>query len=333
MTGRTVALAVAPGALHPWDLYELGVVASIFGTPQPDLSDSWYELKVCAVTPEQHAQPIGFGTYLRAEHGLADLLAADTVIVPSVAHDFVTAEREIPPELVDALAAAHRRGARMVALCDGIFALAAAGILDGRRATVHWEHAEVLSRRYPDIEVNESVLYVDDGDVLTSAGMAAALDLCLHLVRRDFGAVIANRLARRMVIPPHRSGGQAQFVELSIPPRADDGIGPVLQWAIANLDQPLTVDTLAAKANMSPRTFFRHVQQATGATPMQWLLGQRLSHAQSLLESSDFGIDRISSMSGLGTAANLRRHFAGVIGVSPAEYRRTFERREPLHPG
>ncbi|MET8775579.1 helix-turn-helix domain-containing protein [Nocardia sp. NPDC004654] len=330
MTGRTVAMAIAPGALHPWDLYELGVVASIFGTPQPDLADPWYELKVCAVAPDQQTQPIGFGAFLRAEHGFDDLLTADTVIVPSVAHECVTAERELPPELLEALAAAHRRGARMVALCDGTFALAAAGLLDGRRVTAHWAHAEMLAKRFPNIEVDDSVLYVDDGDVLTSAGMTAAVDLCLHLVRRDLGAEVANQLARRMVIPPHRSGGQAQYVDRNVPARAADDLGVVLQWAVEHLDEPLTVDTLAAKANMSPRTFHRRLHRSTGATPMQWLLNQRLAHAQSLLETTDFNIERISRLSGLGTATNLRRHFASVVGVTPAEYRRTFARREPI---
>ncbi|MEV0293369.1 helix-turn-helix domain-containing protein [Nocardia sp. NPDC050710] len=331
MSGLTVAMAVAPGALHPWDLYELGVVASIFGAPQLDLADPWYELRVCSVAARSEVQPIGFGAFLRAEHGLTELLAADTVIVPSVAHDCVTGERELPPELLEALTEAHRRGARMVALCDGTFALAAAGILDGRRVTAHWGHAAVLAERYPGIEVDDSVLYVDDGDVLTSAGMTAALDLCLHLVRRDLGPAVANALARRMVIPPHRSGGQAQYIDRAVPARTADDLGPVLEWAIANLDQPLTVDALAARANMSPRTLHRRLHQSTGATPMQWLLGQRLAHAQSLLESTDFGIERISRMSGLGTATNLRRHFASVVGVSPAEYRRTFQRAEP-HP-
>ncbi|WP_406270690.1 helix-turn-helix domain-containing protein [Nocardia sp. NBC_00881] len=333
MTGRTVAMALAPGALHPWDLYELGVVASIFGTPQPDLADPWYDFRVCSVTSATDAQPMGFGAFLRPEYGLAELLEADTVIVPSVAQDCVTAERELPRELLDALVEAHRRGARIVALCDGTFALAAAGILHGRRVTAHWEHAPLLAKRYPSIEVDGSVLYVDDDDILTSAGMTAALDLCLHLVRRDLGAVVANGLARRMVIPPHRSGGQAQFVDLTIPARTEDDLGPVLQWAIAHLDEPLTVETLAAKANMSQRTFHRRLQQSTGVTPMQWLLGQRLAHAQSLLESTDYGIERISRMSGLGTATNLRRHFSGVIGVTPAEYRRTFQRRSPAGSG
>ncbi|WP_280483794.1 helix-turn-helix domain-containing protein [Nocardia farcinica] len=332
MTGRTVAMAIAPGALHPWDLYELGVVAAIFGTPQPDLADSWYTLRVCAVAPDQGEQSIGFGAFLRPEHGLAELLAADTVIVPSVAAHCRTGERALPAELLDALVAAHRRGARLVALCDGVFALAAAGILTGRRVTVHWEHAGLLARRHPDLVVDDSVLYLDDGDVLTSAGMTAALDLCLHLVRRDLGATVANRLARRMVIPPHRSGGQAQYVDRAVPADPRDDLGPVLQWAAAHLDQPLTVDLLAARANMSTRTFHRRLQRAGGVTPKQWLLNQRLAYARSLLESTDLTVEAVARMAGLGTATNLRRHFTTALGVTPADYRRTFARREPGTP-
>ncbi|WP_040833703.1 helix-turn-helix domain-containing protein [Nocardia brevicatena] len=331
MSAHTVALAVSSGQLHPWDLYELGVVVSIFGTPQPDLSETWYDLKVCSVRSRPRTQELGFGTFLRAEYGRDALLSADTVIVPSVAHNYLTADHDLPAELLEALAAAHAGGARMVALCDGIFALAAAGVLAGRRVTAHWEHAAALAARFPDITVDDSLLCLDDGDVLTSAGMTAAVDLCLHLVRCDLGATVANRLARRMVIPPHRSGGQAQFVERAVPARPEDDLGPVLQWALAHLDRPITVDTLAARANMSARTLHRRLQQTVGLTPMQWLLNQRIAHAQSLLEETDFGVDRIARMSGLGTATNLRRHFATVVGVAPAEYRRTFRRRES-HP-
>ncbi|WP_328391042.1 helix-turn-helix domain-containing protein [Nocardia sp. NBC_00416] len=331
MTAHTVALAVSPGYLHPWDLYELGVAVSIFGTAQPDLADNWYTLQVCSVTAEPRTHEMGFGTFLRAEHGRAELLAADTVIVPSVAHDHVATGHPIPAELVEVLAAAHAGGARMVGLCDGIFALAAAGILTGRRVAAHWEHAAAIAERYPGVVVDDSVLYVDDGDVLTSAGMTAAVDLCLHLVRNDLGATVANRLARRMVIPPHRSGGQAQFVELAVPARGEDDLGQVLQWATANLEQPLTVEVLATEAKMSPRTLHRRMRETTGVTPMRWLLNQRLAHAQSLLESTDLGIERIAERTGLGTATNLRRHFGAIIGVTPAEYRRTFRVHEP-HP-
>ncbi|CAM4459952.1 helix-turn-helix domain-containing protein [Nocardia ninae] len=328
MTGHVVAIAVTPGALHPWDLYELGVIAAIFGTPHPDLAEPWYELRVCSVLPAAAESAIGGGAYLRAEYGPDELLRADTVFVPSIAYDCVTGDRPVPPELLDGLRAAHRGGARMVALCNGMFALAAAGLLDGRRVTAHWEHAPILARRHPAVQVDGTALYVDDGDILTSGGMTAAVDLSLHLVRRDFGAAVANRLARRLVTPPRRSGDQAQFVDLSVQARAEADLGPALEWAIAHLDQPLTVEALAARATMSPRTFHRRMRQSIGVTPKQWLLTQRLARAQALLESTDFGIERIGRLSGLGTAANLRRHFATVVGVTPAEYRRTFEQRE-----
>ncbi|GIG63984.1 AraC family transcriptional regulator [Phytomonospora endophytica] len=315
------------GDLLPWDLYEYGIVSSVFGMPQPDLADPWYELKFCAATRRVRLFGHGFG--LAPAYGLDDLVNADTVIVPSVPEACVTGVTDVAPDVTDALRAAHDRGARMVALCDGAFALAAAGILDGRRATVHWEHTALLRRRHPEVVVDDSVLYVDEGDVLTGAGMTAGLDLCLHVIRRDLGARIANRLARRMVIPPHRAGGQAQFIELSVPVGDDDGLGPVLDWANANLDRPLTVDDLAKRANLSPRTFFRRLHAAAGTTPLQWLLHQRLAYAQSLLESTNLPVDAVARMCGVGTAANLRRHFSLHIGVSPAEYRRTFKLANP----
>ncbi|WP_069163647.1 helix-turn-helix domain-containing protein [Nocardia altamirensis] len=327
MTGHVVAIAVTPGALHPWDIYELGVIAAIFGTPYPNLADPWYELRVCSTQPDAAESAVGGGVYLRADYGPDELRSADTVFVPSIAYDCVTGDRPVPQELLDALVDAHGHGARMVALCNGAFALAAAQLLNGRKVATYWEHAAILARRYPAVEVDRSALYVDDGDILTSAGMTTAIDLSLHLVRSDFGAAVANRLARRLVTPPHRTGGQAQFVDLSAEAKAETDLGPVLAWATANLDQPLTVDLLAARANMSPRTFHRRLHQSIGQTPKQWLLSRRLAHAQSLLESTDFGIERISRLCGLGTATNLRRHFAAVVGVTPAEYRRTFERR------
>ncbi|MEV0644513.1 helix-turn-helix domain-containing protein [Phytomonospora sp. NPDC050363] len=332
MTLGTVAMAIlGDDDLLPWDLYEYGIVASIFGSPQPDLADPWYDLKFCAASPRE--REFGHGFALTPAHGLDDLVAADTVIVPSVPQACVTGVVDVAPELVEALRAAHARGARMVGLCDGAFALAAAGILDGRRATVHWEHTAKLRQRHPEVVIDDSVLYVDEGDVLTGAGMTAGLDLCLHVVRRDLGARIANRLARRMVIPPHRAGGQAQFIELSMPVADDDGLGSVLDWASANLDRPLTVDDLAKRANMSPRTFFRRLHESAGTTPLQWLLHQRLAYAQSLLESSKLSVDAVARMCGLGTAANLRRHFSLQIGVSPAEYRRTFQLGPGADPG
>ncbi|MFC5884314.1 helix-turn-helix domain-containing protein [Kitasatospora sp. CM 4170] len=309
------------------------MACAVFGIPQPDLADRWYRLRLCAETPDAAPPPRppgGFGFSLRAEYGWDALAGADTVIVTSVPDACVTGEREVPPALVAELRRAQRAGARMVSLCTGAFALAAAGILDGRRATAHWSHTADLARRHPAVTVDDSVLYVDDGTVLTSAGVAAGLDLCLHIVRTDLGAHVANQLARRLVVPAHRPGGQAQFVDLSVPVADDDGLAPVLQWATENLERPLTVDDLARRARMSPRTFFRRLQAATGTTPLQWLLNQRLARAQSLLEATDLPVEQIGERSGLGSATNLRRHFTARVGVSPTDYRRAFAARASL---
>uniref|UniRef100_UPI00034D6FD0 helix-turn-helix domain-containing protein n=1 Tax=Nocardiopsis potens TaxID=1246458 RepID=UPI00034D6FD0 len=263
---------------------------------------------------------------MRTPYGLDGLEGADTVVVASVPDACVEEDAPVPADLVAAVRRAHRAGARMVSLCTGAFALAAAGLLDGRRATAHWMHTGLLARRFPEVRVDGSVLYVDDGDVLTSAGLTAGLDLCLHLVRRDLGAHVADQLARRMVVPAHRPGGQAQFVDLSVPASDDEGLAPVLEWAREHLDRPLTVADLARRAAMSPRTFYRRLQAATGAAPLQWLLDQRLARAQSLLEATDLPVDRIGELSGLGTANNLRHHFTKRVGVAPGEYRRAFPR-------
>ncbi|WP_010040465.1 helix-turn-helix domain-containing protein [Streptomyces chartreusis] len=306
-----------------WDLYELSIPCTVFGKPQPDLADPWYDLRLCGTGAEPAAGD-GHGLSLRTRYGLDDLVGADTVIVPSVPDPCVEEGRPLPRELIAALRRAHDAGARMVSLCTGAFALAEAGLLDGRRATAHWMHTPQLAARYPKVHVDASVLYVDDGDVLTSAGLTAGLDLCLHLVRRDLGAHVANQLARRMVVPAHRPGGQAQFIELPVPAGDDDGLAPVLAWARAHLDRPLTVADLARRAAMSPRTFYRRLQAATGTTPLQWLLDQRLGRARSLLESTDLPIEKVGELSGLGTANNLRHHFLKHLGVSPGDYRRAF---------
>ncbi len=328
MSAGSVAVVVTEEIDVPsWDLYELSIPCTVFGKPQPDLADPWYDLRLCGTREPGHAPGApanGAVLSLRTRHGLADLAGADTVIVPSVPDACVDEGRPLDPELIAALRLAHDAGARMVSLCTGAFALAEAGILDGRRAAAHWMHTAQLADRYPKVRVDDSVLYVDDGDVLTSAGLTAGLDLCLHLVRRDLGGHVANQLARRMVVPAHRPGGQAQFIDQPMPATDDRGLAPVLDWARARLDQPLTVEDLARQAAMSPRTLYRRLQAATGATPLQWLLDQRLRRAQSLLESTDLPVSRIGELSGLGTANNLRHHFVKQIGVSPSDYRRAF---------
>ncbi|MGA4802177.1 helix-turn-helix domain-containing protein [Streptomyces lavendulocolor] len=322
----TVAVAVLQNdGISPWEMYELTIACTVFGIPQPDLTDPWYELRLCGTgTPAT-----GPGFSLRTEHGLDALVGAGTVIVPSVPDAVVEEGEEVPAELVEALRAAAASGARMVSLCTGAFALAAAGLLDGRRATAHWQHTAELAARHPAVTVDDSVLYTDEGTVLTSAGATAALDLCLHLVRRDLGARIAGQVARRLVVPAHRAGGQAQFIEAPLPPGDDDSLGPVLQWATEHLAEPLTVEDLARRARMSPRTFHRRLHESTGTTPLQWLLQQRIARAQTLLESTDLPVERIGAGSGLGTAANLRRHFTRTVGVSPTDYRRAFRAVRP----
>jgi transcriptional regulator GlxA family with amidase domain len=328
MNPGSVAVVVSGDVGVPsWDLYELSIPCTVFGKPQPDLAEPWYDLLLCGTgDPGHDGSPAATGLSVRTPYGLDDLVGADTVIVPSVPDACVEEGRPLPPELIAALRRAYDAGARMVSLCTGAFALAEAGLLDGRRATAHWMHTAQLAARYPKIQVDDSVLYVDDGDVLTSAGLTAGLDLCLHLVRRDLGAHVANQLARRMVVPAHRPGGQAQFIDLSVPAADEGSLGPVLDWARDRLHEPLTVQELAQRAAMSTRTFHRRLQAATGTTPHQWLLHQRLARAQSLLESTNLPVEKVGELSGLGTANNLRHHFLKQVGVSPSDYRRAFTR-------
>jgi transcriptional regulator GlxA family with amidase domain len=239
---------------------------------------------------------------------------------------------EPPAELVDAVRAAHDAGARIVSLCTGAFVLAAAGLLDGRRATTHWIHAATLAARYPKVRVDPDVLYVDEGDVLTSAGKVAGIDLCLHLVRLDHGAAVANALARRLVMPPHRDGGQAQYTTPPASAAQDHALSDLLPWVTARLHMPLTVVDLARRVGMSTRTLTRHFNAVTGTTPLQWLLTQRIYQAQELLETTSQSIEQIAARTGMGSAATLRRHFNRAVGVPPDTYRRTF-RTEPKPDG
>lgn len=314
---HVVATAVTAGM----PIFELAVPAEVFGTVRRDLVDPWYELRLCAVEsgPTRVAAGFQVDTPYRAE----DLVTADTVIIPACANVHDTP----PPALVEAVREARARGARIAAICSGAFVLAAAGLLDGRRATTHWMHAAELARRYPAVTVDPDVLYAEDGGIFTSAGTAAGLDLCLELVRRDHGAAVANALARRLVIPPHRDGGQAQYVETPGPAPGGDGLATVLDWALGHLDQPLTIADLARTAHVSPRTLARRFDAALGMSPLQWLLTQRIRRAQQLLEASDEPVERIAALAGFGGPANLRRHFTRAVGVSPAIYRRTF--RQP----
>jgi AraC family transcriptional regulator, transcriptional activator FtrA len=315
---RSVAVAM----IDDMPLFELAIACEVFGPKRTDLADPWYDLRLCAANPDGTRSEFGF--LQRADHDLADLAAADTVIVPALPYACVQSGLPIPPALIAAVRAAAGAGARIVSLCTGSFVLAAAGLLDGRRAATHWMYAATLAMLHPSVQVDASVLYVDDGDVLTSAGRSAGIDLCLHVVRSDLGAQVANQVARRMVLHAHRSGGQSQYVSVPIPETDDAGLGPLLHWAAEHLGQPLTVDILARRAGLSARTFVRRFHDATATTPLQWLLTQRVIYARNLLESTDLPVEQISERSGLGSAANLRRRFSVQLGVTPTQYRRAF---------
>jgi transcriptional regulator GlxA family with amidase domain len=318
MGTHTVAVAVTEGA----PIFEISIPVEVFGRIRPGMPELGYDVRVC--NPE--SGPVYSGGGFTALNGdtYATLAEADTVIVPAVSD--VTAEP--PADLVEAVRAAHANGARVASLCSGAFVLAAAGLLDGRRATTHWLYADEFRGRFPAVELDPAVLYIDHGDVLTSAGTTAGIDLCLAMVAADHGADLANTLARRLVAPTHRSGGQAQYVETPAPPReaGRDGLGSLLDWMRTHLAESLTVADLARQANVAERTLIRRFHTAVGTTPGKWLTEQRVLHARRLLETTDLPVERVASAAGLGGAANLRHHFTEVVGVAPSDYRRAFRR-------
>ncbi|GIG22952.1 AraC family transcriptional regulator [Cellulomonas chitinilytica] len=295
---------------------EVGMPFQIF-TGHGDLG---YTLTLCSERPGP--VPTTGGYPVVAQAGLEALDTADTVLVPA----FRPHDRVVSDEVLDAVRRAHARGARVVSICAGAFLLAQAGLLDGRRATTHWLHTAELARRFPRVRVDPDVLFVDEGSVVTSAGVAAGIDLCLHLLRTDRGAAVANRVARDIVAPPHRDGGQAQYIARPLEPDRPGSLAATRAWALRRLDEPLTVTDLARHACTSERTFARAFVAETGTTPLRWLVTARLDRARELLETSDWGLDRVAAASGLGTATNLRLHLRRAVGVSPSEYRRTFAR-------
>lgn len=305
------------------NVFEMAVPCEVFGVDRSDMGLPNYRLRVCAAEPGRIRTKAGFS--ITAGFGLETVRRAGTVIVPA----WRNIEETPPADLLDALREAHRRGGRIASLCSGAFVLGHAGLLDGRRATTHWMYSARFAEMFPRVTLDPDVLYVDEGSVLSSAGTGASIDLCLHMVRCDHGARVANLFARRMVVPPHRDGGQAQFVEAPLPAAPHDGrLEETMAWAVRHLNEPLSVDALAARASMSPRTFARRFRAAAGTTPLRWLLLQRVAAAQELLETTDLGIDRIAEESGLGSAANLRLHFRRERLTSPSAYRRTFSGRE-----
>jgi transcriptional regulator GlxA family with amidase domain len=293
--------------------FDLAIPDQVFGR-EPEL----YAWAVCA--PGARSVPTETGFDVLVPHGLEALAGADTVIVPGIGDR----AWPLPEAALDALRGAAERGARVASICTGAFVLAAAGLLDGRRATTHWRYAALLARQFPRVTVDPGVLYVDDGDVLTSAGVAAGIDLCLHIVRRDHGAVVANRVARRMVVAAYRDGGQAQYVERPLPAQAGGGLAATRAWMEERLSQPLTVEAMARHAGYSPRSFARRFRAETGTTPLQWLIGRRVAEAQRLLEGSDCAVEEVATRCGFGGAVALRQHFGRVVGTSPTAYRRTF---------
>lgn len=320
LAGRRHRIAVL--AFDGMSPFETAIVVEVFGLPRPELEVDWYELAVCAPDPGP-LRAVG-GLTFTAPYGLDVFAGADTLIVPGVAD----VHGDVPEPVLEALRSAHARGARLVSICSGAFALAAAGVLDDRVAATHWRYAPELARRFPRVRVDPDVLYVDGGDVLTSAGSAAGLDLCLHLIRLDHGAAVANAVARRLVIPPHRHGDQAQFIEAPVPDGDDDRVARSMSWALAHLDERITVPRLAREANMSTRSYLRHFARRGGTSPIRWLIGQRVRASLALLETSDRSVEQIAAAVGFDSAVTYRHHFARAMHTSPSAYRRGFHREQ-----
>ncbi|CAB3783954.1 HTH-type transcriptional regulator CdhR [Paraburkholderia ultramafica] len=313
---RHIVAVVAFDRISP---FHLSVPCVVFGEDRSGGGLPDFDFRVCAAETGALTTTVGFS--IAVTHGLEALADADTIIVPS----WRDPDETPPAALLAALRAAHARGAQLVGLCLGAFVLAAAGILDDRPASTHWAWADDFARRYPRVRLDPDVLYVDDGNVMTSAGTAAGLDCCLHVLRKMCGAQVANYVARRLVVPPHRQGGQAQFVQQPMPPNLrGDRLSGLLDWVSGNLDVPHTLDTLAGRALMSRRTFTRRFRLATGTTVGAWLLAQRLARAQQLLESTDESVEAIAEIAGFGSTASLRQHFADAFRTSPSAWRREF---------
>lgn len=302
--------------------FELGIPPRIFGGAKDSDGKRLYEVLTCTVDGAPVRTDADFA--IAVDHGAEALEGADTVVIPAThALGTVSSEGRLPEPLAGAIARI-RPGTRLVSICTAAYVLAAAGLLDGRPATTHWSSTDHFQKLFPQVKVNPDVLFVDDGDVLTSAGVAAGIDLCLHIVRRDHGTEVANHVARRCVVPPWRDGGQAQFIERPLPAPTAVTTAATRAWALGRLHEPLSLSELAAHARMSRRTFTRRFRDEMGLSPGQWLILQRVELARRLLETSDLPVDGVALRAGFGTAASLRQHLQVAIGVSPMAYRRTF---------
>jgi AraC family transcriptional regulator, transcriptional activator FtrA len=300
--------------------FEFGIATELFGLDRPELGVPWYQYRVVAESPEP-IRALG-GITLHASHDLRHVRQAGTIVLPG----WKNHDTQPPPELIRAIRFAHSKGARIMSICSGVFVLAATGLLDGQPATTHWRYVDHLAANYPAIDVRPNVLFVDNGQTLTSAGSAAGIDLGLHLIRRDFGSSIANEVARRLVVPPQREGGQAQFIRYPTTSSSTDG-GPLaatVAWALAHLHEDLTVAVMAERAHMSTRTFARRFVDEIGTTPLAWVLAQRLRLAQQLLETTAKSVNEVALTSGFASVETLRHHFRQSLGTSPSRYRSTF---------
>lgn len=303
--------------------FELGVVAEVFALPRPELDvEWWYSFALCAERPGPLSAVGGFT--LEAPYGLRTLARSDTIVIPGTAD----VRRDPSTAVLSTLQRAHERGVRLVSICSGAFVLAATGLLDGRRVATHWRYAELLQERFPRVEVDRNVLYIDNGDILTSAGTAAGIDACLHLVRVDHGAAIANRVARRMVVAPHRDGGQAQFIEQPLSRFEEDPIASVVDHVRRHLDENHSVEDLAARAHLSPRQFSRRFKAATGTSPAQWLVRERVEASLLLLENDSRAVEAVGRAVGFQSPAAFRKHFRDTVGISPGAWRARFRRSD-----
>lgn len=301
---------------------ELGLIHQLFGAARSSSDSPLYEVLTCGLEAGTLRTNVDF--QITVEHGPDVLAHADTVLIPAAEEDYAPLPGGVLSPRLRTVLAHIRPGARLASVCTGAFVLAAAGLLDGRLATTHWNHAEQFRRLYPTVELIPDVLYVDEGEVLTSAGEAAGIDMCLHMIRQDYGTAVANAVARTTVVPPHRDGGQAQFIRLPVPEPTSDGIGAARTWALENLHRSLSLHDLAAHATMSIRTFTRRFRAEVGMTPRQWLIQQRTERARELLEDTDLPIDEVAETSGFGSAVSLRQHFHSALDTTPSAYRRTF---------